>query len=67
MDWELQVDTDKGTTRVLGSTEEGYRDAVAMRDSWRSQPPEGRYVLTDSGGATQVAVRDIRDVRVVAS
>lgn len=67
MNFAIQIDVRDGSTHhVFGSSERSLREAEAVRDGWRSQPPENYYTLIVAGSPQNIFVRDIVDVRVVA-
>lgn len=62
----VQIDTRDGSTHhMFGSGPDACAEAVAMRDGWQDQHPDGYYTIIVHGEETKVFVRDIADVRLV--
>ena len=62
---ELRIDLADGSTlHLFGAGQQALREAEAVRDGWRTQPPENFYTFNPDGNRRDVFVRDITDVRL---
>ncbi len=62
----IQIDMVGGGTLHMFSSGAGMlREAIALRDGWRSEHPDKYWAVVDAGQRRRIFMRDIADVRVI--